>query len=480
MSFGAVEVSAKDFVEDAVVNYKSLGTLDDFEIATGYIQRFLKQYAVIYQSTTKWLFATALKDDTYGFLDFKEGVKNTGKHKELLIREDEFQRYEQQNYRYNKMKIPNIMEQIDIHYNLYCNPDAAQIIQFYHGYLKMLKVGQSLAPSDQDTFPQSLRSAIQSVSHLLGDDRPIEDLGKYIDDLDNIQSERSKTMINFLQNSGHISSWKSGDALKQALVNFDYQVELYCTAQNRKYGRGYDSLVNLIHGIGSIGGKGEEPPMEPIWLFYSASRKAFWPVEVDSKYFKTMKSVELIRGVGSLGTKTGLQKFLRKSRLKRNWKLFAQLTFIINPFIDESILILAAQKRSKDLRSLKFGADVLMKPSFVGQAVTDVCRSGTIDDVYAQGMIILATEVNLAIEPPPSLEGEDEAHQMERRFDEHMQKKLRETESFEAFDVPEHQDSGLLKDLRWLSTDSDPNPKNDKASVLPILLLGAMIFLFVR
>ena len=458
----------QDQIQEMVAGYEKLDPLGKMQIQIGYLQRNLEEQSVIHTSALKWLL---LPGGRTSDPVIQIHQKDTFHSNVIDFEESQFV-YKQEQYTKSHLGINNAITAIDNLYPFLCSPTGEDIANFLLCCGKALFCAQSMFDEDSNESPALLQSFQQVVTALGYKGDPVENVNSFVQLMisDDEQRPERKFLSDLIRNKARLQEWATEDAVSNSLRRFDEEVERSCTAQIRKSSS--EDKFKKIQEMFELGGPMKISKINPYWLFFPKSSDVFTSVVADSSYLRTMKSVRTIRDMVSVRNKTSLGKILKHPSLKKNWNIFSRLTYIMDPFSDETFLEKTSRERNRV--KLSHGKDPIFSPDFVSHAVDSILKTETIPLDYAKGLIQLAVAFEQAV-AIPDLEAGESVMGVDPPQPQVEDIKVKLMEQ-----VPEIASMQLAR-MRHDGGSRQNEPKTtDSGMILPILLIGATVFLLSR
>ena len=185
-------------------------------------------------------------------------------------------------------------------------------------------------------------------------------------------------------------------ALKQALREFQYAVQDFCRgptdmeliAADAKYGKNIERVV------------GKRNSTSRPWPYFFKSVVDYQPPMCDSKRLRSLRFVANMNQLSLSKTKSDIQKVLQFSTIKRGWKDFSDLAWVVDCFSNQEIATEEGIK--KVYNSARY--DPIQKPTFMNRVIKEMLFRDAVPITLAYHLIALGKEIVKLTTTVPKLE----------------------------------------------------------------------------
>ena len=468
MSFNQGATTPATYVRDTIDQFEKLSPLDEMQIPLGYLKRCVLQSAIVHRGAQNYFF---LPQESGGELNDELLPSYANVHK-TLVKVGNCLVFNQKIFDRNQISIMGAYEAIDKAWDTFCNPTGDQVVGFFLGVMKAILVAKNLSKTLGEP-PKRLMDSFRRMVAKLGESVKFRTLEEYVKSL---TKERGKSTVSLkrIRKLGRISDWNNAPSAIACIQGLEAEAQRYCTAQCSKYTTpGVDQILEqkfitigrrypLVHWDDSF-----------YYLFWGSTDSSDLDLQkVGAAHFRSMTTVNSMKLIGEIRNKTELAKIFTPA-MRRNWKIFSRLCFIMNPFFDKDLTENLMRKKS-----LAQGFDRFKDPNFVSSALVDISKKHSVFRPMADGLIWLACMYE-NVQLPPTLEGDQPEPQAPSRAPDIKFKLRQQVEEF--VDPPAGQSMADQMRVNRVAPGAEQSKQTDDSGMLvPILILGGLVFLMSK
>ena len=351
------------------------------------------------------------------------------------------------------------------------DPDGLRIMNYISLITLCLRIAQRI---EKKRFPKF----IDSFYRTLCEDK-LTTCKQFIADLNDPDSEVATLVLDGIERRDRcMNTWVDKDKWTQLLRKLGHEANTFCLSQKRNNKIKFDQLVKLFQkeedDHTTFQGRIGLPGVYPYWMFYTCNAVEYTNIPVKSILSK-QQYIRFSQLTQMKATKTR-DALLQEPAIRRAWNAFSKLVVLYNIFTGQEMHWVQTQCY-KGWKNMLSRSDFSRKTDVLRKFTEEIqTRSETIPQKLLEVFCKLISTITLELIPLPPLERGDEY--TDDRIDVmHKQMLHAEIMSNESLPPLEEQLAERRKQMVMTNTSQ---PSSDKGAVLPIFLLGALIFLMVN
>ena len=443
------------FVDKISDKADQLPNVREMDIPTFCVTRTLQEHAICYTAYAKYM----LVANSAGLQTKAEAYQTN------ITKHNGYYGFDYASlYEHHTMRVGDAMDAVTNYWPLFVNPSGTHIVGCIDDCVWATMLVHRL---DKNYAPSSLTEEFKKLLGILGAEGIADESYENMAYMLGISGSVKTTMMRTAKIEKPISEWKTGRALGTQLKRFQREVMTYCRANIKKHN--FQTERKLAEFIAHA--DKEAPDLNK--QFWDRGDSRPWPIcfeDIGGQYLQSVvdinavldsKEMQLIVEYSAASNKTLFNELLKNRKTQSQWYWLAKLAFVTDPFKDRGYVREAGNKLMR--MRIERVQDPLKAPAFLNALFAEFNAFGNAPEEFATALIKMAYDL-----------------QQDVKFgvaDSSVSKELQE--QFSIPPTPMHivlaSRAAQLKLQRQLG--EKPPESTDSGSMLPILLVGVLVFL---